>query len=177
MSEAIDTAGEVWKTIEEFPHYSVSNLGNVKRASHPTWKSGPPLKQKPHSGGYSYVILSHFGKTYTRTTHRLVAKAFLPEDLERPEVNHKNGVKHDNRSENLEWVTRSENLQHRSDALGINSKGEASQMSKLTEFQVLQIRTMLLSGHRQGFIAGLFGVSQAIVSKIKLRKCWSHVKS
>jgi len=103
---------EIWKTIEDFPDYEVSNLGRVK--SFKKYKEGKILKPQKNNGGYLYVNLWKDGKQYTKTIHRLVLEAFNPvENMDRFECNHKNGLKLYNiYPNNLEWVTRSENQKH-----------------------------------------------------------------
>ena len=93
---------ETFIKIEEFNNYSISNLGNVKND-----KTGRILKTYTKPSGYKQVQLGR--KTIPLYIHRLVAKAFIPNDDNKPQVNHKNGDKSDNRVENLEWVTASEN--------------------------------------------------------------------
>ena len=62
--------------------------------------------------GYRVIHLRRNGENRQFKAHRLVAMAFLPNDGNLPEVNHKNGIKNDNRAENLEWCTRSQNAKH-----------------------------------------------------------------
>lgn len=100
---------EEWRYIKETGRkYSVSNQGRVKNNI-----NGNILKAINTPKGYTKVNL-HMdnGLRYSRLIHRLVATAFIPNSENKPEVNHKNGIKHDNRVENLEWVTQEENLKH-----------------------------------------------------------------
>lgn len=81
-------------------------------------------KQYVNPKGYLQVQLSKAGKQATLKSHRLVATAFVENLEKKPHINHKNGIKTDNRAENLEWCTISENLKH-AFKLGLKScKGE-----------------------------------------------------
>lgn len=105
MSETVNYEDEIWKDIEGFPKYRVSNVGRVKNM-----ETGYILRPNPKQR-YMYVDLYCNGVAYPRHIHRLVAETFL--GLEKDKiVNHINGNKHDNRVENLEWCTSKENTQH-----------------------------------------------------------------
>ena len=102
---------EVWKDIEGFEGlYQVSNLGRIKSAFREGTKGG--IIKQFIINRYPKVHLHKDGVSHFIYTHRLVAKAFIPNPLNKPQVNHKNGNKHDNRAVNLEWATSQENLVH-----------------------------------------------------------------
>lgn len=104
---------EAWKDIEGFNgKYQVSNFGNVRSFS--KWKNGKLLKPGMTSTGYFYVNLVKDGRNSVtqKRVHRLVASAFIENARSFPEVNHKDGNKLNNNVDNLEWVSREENIRH-----------------------------------------------------------------
>lgn len=107
---------EIWKDIRGLEgYYKISNLGRVKsldRVSNNRTYKGKVLKTKPGTHGYVQLNLCKDNIRYRLSIHRLVAEHFVSKIKGKEEVNHKNGIKHDNRSENLEWVSRIENLNH-----------------------------------------------------------------
>ena len=110
--------GEIWKPIKGFEGiYEVSNLGNVRNAKGRTRK--PFLIPK----GYLMIDLFRNRERTHARVNRLVADAFVPNPDNKPEVNHKNGDKADNRAENLEWSTKSENMLHAYRS-GLQTKGK-----------------------------------------------------
>lgn len=99
---------EEWRVINDYPNYSVSNLGNVMNTTTNRMLK-PTLK-----GGYHNVSLTNDESKKNFKVHRLVAMAFIPNPENKAEVNHKNKIKPDNRLENLEWMTHLENMRHKS---------------------------------------------------------------
>lgn len=94
------------------------------------------------------------------------------------EINHKNGIKHDNRPENLEVLTRRENLRHSGSVLGnktFSGKGEQSLNPKLTSVQVREIKQRLKQDDACVDIAGDYMVSYSAIYKIKRGGSWTHI--
>ena len=176
---------EIWKQIEEYPNYEVSNLGNIKsksrRVAHHT--VGSRLKKEkiliPAESklGYLYVTLCRFDEEKfiqkSKTIHRLVAIAFIDNPENKPQVNHKDGNKLNNIPDNLEWNTASENSNHAvKNKLRVARKGSAVGHSKIKEQDVLEIRK---SNLKLIELAAIYGISFQSISEIKNRKTWSWI--
>jgi hypothetical protein len=107
---------EEWRDIKNYEGiYKVSDKGHVMSLKRQTPFIMSPA---PTLGGYYRIKLSKNSVTKTLSVHRLVAENFLPFVEGKNTVNHKNGIRHDNRVENLEWATISENVKHGFDVLG-----------------------------------------------------------
>lgn len=102
---------EVWKDVTGYEnHYMVSNKGRVRALGGITVrKILPKYKNKD---GYMFVVLTQNKNQKCYKVHRLVAQEFIPNPENKPQVNHKNGIKADNSVENLEWCTAKENSEH-----------------------------------------------------------------
>lgn len=171
---------ENWLPIPDFPDYAVSDCGRVKRIrSVPKTRHRKETVKVPHPtrDGYFDVALYKNGKPYYLRIHRLVLHAFVGRPpTGKPQTNHINGNKQDNRLENLEWVSASENRLHAINVLGREKvRGEQHGRSTLREFQVREIKRQLADGLGQGIIAKQFGVSQSAISDIKRGKLWKHI--
>lgn len=104
---------EIWKPIVGWEdRYEVSDHGNVRSLNYHLTGETKKLKQVKERKGYLMVGLYRKQKLKWEKVHRLVAKAFIPNPEGKPQVNHINGDKTDNRAENLEWATASENQRH-----------------------------------------------------------------
>jgi len=162
---------EIWKTIEGYEGlYEISNLGNLKRVKNTHYN-----KSSLDDDGYLHIGLCKNCKSKNFFIHRLVALAFIPNPENKPQVNHKNGIKTDNRVENLEWCTLSENRQHAyKTGLQKGAVGTKAGSSKLTEKQVLEIREI---GKTKTLleIAMIYNVSFQTISRILNRTIWKHI--
>lgn len=137
---------EIWKPINDYPGYEISNLGRVK--SYKMDKiNGKIMNPYKTTKGYLQIDISLDGRARKNrrhlAIHRLVAIAFLPNPNNYPQVNHKDGDKTNNHVWNLEWVTAKENTNHAiKTGLRVNS-GEEFHSSKLSNKDVHKICKLL----------------------------------
>ena len=155
-------ADEYWKDIEGFPGYQVSSEGRIRSF----WNNAHNITNEPNiitgvkdKDGYIRVHLHVDTKSKIVSLHRLIAKAFIPNPDNKPQVNHINGIKDDNRVKNLEWCTLSENRQHAYDTGLQNPPGE--QPVKIIEtgevFKSISECARQINGHESGIRKCLYG--------------------
>ena len=172
---------ENWKEVLGYEGlYLVSSYGRIKtiekKVKH--YKGGfsllkeKILKSRLNRYGYERITLWKEGKMTTMSIHRLVLTSFIPNLINKPQINHINGIKTNNELKNLEWCTNKENINHADSSLLRDIKGEKYKRSKITNLDVLWIRESNLSNLE---IREKYNISRSQVSKIKNNTAWSHI--
>ncbi len=164
---------EIWRDVRGYEGlYQISNQGKLKSSM---WQENYVSKGSFNVKGYLRTQLVKNGKKTNYYLHTLVAENFISPRPYNLEVGHLNGDKGDNRVENLKWVTQKENSRHRIQH-GTHNRGEQNYSVKLTEKDVLLIRTLYKQKKfYQWELGEMFGIEQATISSIMLRKTWRHI--
>ncbi len=167
---------EVWKDVADYTgYYQVSNLGQVRSIPR-KYTRGGILKPIPNKLGYCLVSLARNGTSRRFQVHRLVMRAFVGDCPQGMVVNHLNGKPGDNRLENLEYCTQSQNVLYSYRVLGRDSRGSRNGYAKLTDDDVVEIRRMYAAGSTtQKEIATKFGICRSMVTRIVNRVIWRHI--
>ena len=151
---------EIWKDIKDYEGlYQVSNLGRVKRVT-----TDMILKGSKQTHGYLVVGLYKNNNKSTKSIHRLVSQAFIPNPENKPEINHIDEDKTNNMVSNLEWSTRKENNNH-----GTRNERAAKAISKSNSIPI--IATNLKTGEYTEFYgssecARQLGLSQGNIASV-----------
>jgi hypothetical protein len=152
--------------------YFVNEDGEVFRK----WSYGyKKLKSYVDDDGYNRISLFINKKVIAKRIHRIVAEVYLPNQLNLPEVNHKDTNKMNNNISNLEWITHQQNIEHAFHN-NLYVKGSKKWNSKLTEEDVLWVRKNHIPKHFQFSAKSLsikFNVSAATIHKIIHNKTWT----
>lgn len=165
---------EIWKEVKGFEdQYEISNQGNLRSKDRIVKHyiegftrnyKGQPKKVRLGNDGYFKCTLKQDGKIYHFRVHRLVAEAFLINNELNKYINHKNGIKTDNRIENLKWCSASENVIHAVE-IGLIK-------TKLKDSEALDIFNSKLSNRK---LAKEYNVDSTIIWRIKNKKAYKHL--
>lgn len=174
---------EIYKDIIGYEGlYQISNFGMVKSLQKKINKKNGAtvifpeviLKQSIRSG-YKCVCLYKIKSKQSFSVHRLIAIHFIENPLNKPQINHKNGIKTDNIIDNLEWVTAKENSIHSYlNNLSKGNIGEKNGQSKLTDEKVLLIRNSRYKISRKD-LSKITGVSIKHIDRIRSKERWAHI--
>ena len=164
---------EQWRPVVGHPKYEVSNYGRV--ISYKRSKS-KFLALHLNRDGYVLVPFCENGSLSKASVHSVVLRAFMGPPPPGHECHHKNDIKDDNRLENLEWLTKKQNIAHRIHR-GACGVGSAHPKAKLTEDDVRAILSKYDKFERGGIkkLSVEYGVSFGIVSAIIHRRTWRHI--
>lgn len=166
---------EVWKSIRGYKRlYEVSNFGRIKSLERKIHPEEAILKLFYNPNGYVYIILHKNGKGKNCRVHRLVAKTFIKNPYRKPEVNHIDTDKTNNKANNLEWLTKKEHLQHTLShgLIGGPEKGEGHFNCKLTNKVVLAI---FESKEPSIDLSKKLWIPESTISGIRIGKTWGHL--
>lgn len=154
-----------WKTVPGFESYECSCVGKIRRVD--TQKE---IARTKLNSGYFGCTLHHQGRRWSTTVHRVIATTFLGDPLsEKHEVNHKNGIKDDNRAENLEWVTHSQNEIHRR----VDLKNRGGRLNEQTVREIVKRRNETGESHKS--LALRYGVAASLIGHIFTGRAWWHL--
>ena len=162
------------KDIDDYVPLSINNNYYInKKGDIYSYYTNRILKQRNSKKGYPSVHLTINGEGVSKVVHRLVAKTFIPNPDNLPQVNHIDGNKENNSVENLEWCTNEYNMRH-SWELGLRKplKGNEIGTSKLLEHEVIDIYGSEENSYK---LSEKYNVSTSLINLIRSDKVWSHV--
>lgn len=170
----MNPANERWETIEGFPNYMISSESRVLNKSTLRMKSICFNKRFK----FRYVRLHKDGHSVNVPIYRLKAIAFIPNPLNKREVNHKYGDRLDEDLSALEWATPKENMKHSFDtglAKGQFKKGTDHQFAKLSIVDIYSIRSLRESGMKYADIGKIYGITADHAHRVAKRKQHANV--
>ena len=184
--------GELWKDINDFDGYQISNMGRIRSVDrtvavgvHKKEIVGLILKTNKDRDGYECVNLKVCGKSYRKKIHRLMAEAFIDNPNNYPCIDHINGIRDDNRVENLRWCTNKMNVNYelakknRSEAIRqsyINYpnlrviRAKTFRKSKMKRVEVIKNGESLGIFESQRDAASVLGITESIISSLVLNR-------
>jgi predicted DNA-binding protein YlxM (UPF0122 family) len=185
MVDETNFEGEIWKEIPEFEgFYEASTHGRIKSLDRVKFLKNNKEKvlvgkilSDVRSEWYGKVTLYMLDEKFQFNTHRLIAKTFIPNPDNLPEVNHKDGIKSNNHVDNLEWCTHKENSEH---ALINNlfkpKSGIESGNAKLTDVQVIEMRNLYYKGNMTLLeLRDKYSIAYGAIYNIIKGRNWKHI--
>lgn len=181
---------EKWRPVASYggfysDYYEISNLGRIRsldreilvtpksRKSYIKVLKGELMNPSENRDGYLQTALTKNGRTMSPMVHRLVAETFIKNPKNKPIINHKNGIKTDNRRSNLEWCTHKENMEHAS-RTGLRPRGEDHSHTTISNKEVLEICRLLDENvMSREEIASQYNVAVRVIHGIYLGESWN----
>lgn len=160
-----------YKTNDKYYPYEITSTGEIRNGI-------TKKKLSPCLGNHGYMAVTLKVINKNVLVHRMLCEIWLPNPENKEQVNHKNGTKTHNTLDNLEWVTRSENMQHAADLqlLSFNGKcGEECNLAKHSEIKIRNVCEDLQNGMRNIDVMEKHGVSKDVVKSLKAGDSWKHV--
>lgn len=163
---------EEWKQVPGYPDYDVSNTGKI-------YSKRKQKIMSPKTDRYGYKCLALIDRDKIKkyfTAHRLVANTFIPNPKNKPQVNHINFDRADNRVENLEWSTAKENIHHtHNHNRNADIKGEKNPMAKQHPYEVWLIKYAYecVSSYK---LSKILGINDETIRCIRNGSSWSDIK-
>ena len=180
-----NTIPEIWKAIPDWPGYEVSDQGQVRSYWRPPGGGGPwyigsvpkVLQTWLNEHGYPAIHLAFYTTKGRFLVHRLILATFVGPCPPGQEGCHEDGIRTNCFLTNLRWDTRSKNhLDKRKHGTTPNFKGENHPQVKLTEVQVLQVRTLFAQGtYSKRELGKLLNIHEKTIGNIVLRRSWKHL--
>jgi len=173
----VDLPGEIWAPVIGYEgFYEVSTYSRIKslervdcRGQH---RKQLILLQSFDKDGYFIITISKNRVKQTARPHRLSAAIWIPNPLNLPEVNHKNGIKRDCHISNLEWNTNVDNIRH-AESIGLRkSAGDTNPSGILTDKQAIKIYNSKESYKR---LSEKYGISVSAIGHLKCGYTWSSI--
>lgn len=161
----------MFKLVSEDMPFEVTVEGVVRSR-----KTGNILKHRTSWDGYPKVNTKYKNKSFNQSVHRLVAKAYIPNPNNYPQVNHIDGDKNNPHKDNLEWCNNSQNQLHAiRTGLRKVQKGSETHMAILTDKDVHEVCKHIEDGYRNKDIETLTAANRFQVKDIRGKKSWTHI--